>query len=94
MLDSFWRNYVNSYIAQLRSRSKWKVPQSNLEVGLLVIMRKEDTPPLQWPLARIIDVFPGKGGLVRTAKLQTSIGQFDRAVTELVKLPVEAGDCQ
>jgi len=34
-----------------------------------------------------------RDGLVCTVKLQTSTGQFERPVTELVKLPVEAGDC-
>lgn len=92
-LDSFWKNYVNAFLSQLHARYKWKFPRVNISVNDIVAIRKESTPSGKWPLGRGTEIFPGKDELVRSVRLQTSTGDFERAVMELMKLSVEAGGC-
>lgn len=42
----------------------------NLQVGDVVIVREDNTPPTQWPLARIIKMHAGKDGYVTVVKLK------------------------
>ena len=39
-------------------------------------------PRGQWPLGKIIKVFPDEAGLVRTVIVQTSKGKFKRPITK------------
>ena len=48
----------------------------------------ESTPPTQWLLARIIEIFPEDDGLVQTGKLKTASSQLKRPITKLILLPV------
>ena len=47
---------------------------------------EDKTPRGKWPLARVIEVYPGKDDLIRTVLLQTSKGQFKRPVQRLHNL--------
>ena len=48
-----------------------------------IVLVISETPRGQWPLGRVIEVFPGKDGLVRTAKVKTASATFVRPVTKL-----------
>ena len=89
LIDSFWTKFKNSYLNELHARSKWKTASVNLKVNDIVLIRSKDDPPFLWPLARVTQVFPDSEGLVRSMKLQTTAGEFQRVVTELVLLPAE-----
>lgn len=61
MRDHFWRRWNKEYLHQLQQRSKWKrkigvTPQ----VGDLVIVKEANAPPQHWPLARIVELHPGR----------------------------------
>ena len=42
-----------------------------------------------WPLARVIEVFPGKGGKVRVARVRTANSTFKRPITKLALIMSE-----
>lgn len=86
-LQSFWKRWTSEYIPTLIPRSKWTTAQENLAVGDVVYILKENTPPLQWPLGRVLEVFPSKDGTVRVARIQTRLGCYIRPVHKLVPLP-------
>ena len=44
----------------------------NFRVGNLVINSSHDVPRLYWPMGRIIEVYLGLDGVVRSVKLKTS----------------------
>jgi hypothetical protein len=67
----------------LHNRQKWLHATRNLEVDDTVIVVNEKLPRGQWLLGRIIEVFPGGDGLVRTAKVKTTSGEFVRPITHL-----------
>ncbi|XP_034934693.1 uncharacterized protein [Chelonus insularis] len=86
-LQSFWSTWSKQYLQQQLAISKWKHPAHNITVGSLVLLTDERFPPTKWPLARVIEVFPGSDGLIRTVKLRTATAELVRPLTKLVILP-------
>ena len=50
----------------------------SLRVGDLVIISSHDVPRSYWPMGRIIEVYQGRDGVVRSIKLKTSNGELSR----------------
>ena len=44
----------------------------NFGVGQLVLIKDDRYPPSQWPLGRIIEVYPGPDGIVRVVTIKTA----------------------
>lgn len=73
MQQHFWNRWSQEYLTQLQQRSKWnKVSNANVKVGTMVLLRHDNTSPLQWPLGRITSVYPGKDGLIRIVDVKTT----------------------
>ncbi|XP_054745924.1 uncharacterized protein LOC129250316 [Anastrepha obliqua] len=85
----FWRRWTQEYLTLLQQRAKWLTPQANIQVNDVVCIKEENSPPLKWPLARVIAVIPGADGVVRVALLRTSSGIKRRAVNKLCVLAVK-----
>ena len=58
----------------------------------MVLVAEDNIKPLQWPLARILEVFPGNDGVVRVVKIRTPQGEYQRPVVKLRKLPLTPTD--
>ena len=58
-------------------------PRRSLEIGDLVLIADENVHHGKWPLGKVDDVFRGKDGHVRLAKIQTSLTVLSRPVTKL-----------
>ncbi|GFT68085.1 integrase catalytic domain-containing protein [Trichonephila clavipes] len=54
-----------------RKRLRFRAKSSNIQVGDIVLIGDDWKKRLQWSLARVIKLIPGKDGLVRTVKLKT-----------------------
>ncbi|XP_044765410.1 uncharacterized protein LOC123321740 [Coccinella septempunctata] len=57
--QTFWNRWRVDYLNRLQNRPKWFHPVPELQIGSLVLLKDEETPPLKWPLARVLEVFPG-----------------------------------
>jgi len=57
--SDFWKRWSREYVTTLQQRPKHVVEVPNLEKGDLVLLSDEELPALQWPLGRILEVFPG-----------------------------------
>ncbi|XP_050064202.1 uncharacterized protein LOC126553053 [Aphis gossypii] len=88
--QAFWRRWSTEYLQTLQERNKWTHGQSNIEIGQMVTIRDNLAPPLEWRLGRVLEVLPGKDGVVRVARVLTSRGMVTRPVVKLVLLP---GNC-
>ena len=84
--DKFWDRWLNEYLCTIQLRSKWFSVESNISIGDLVIVNNPNTPRCVWPLARVIEKYEGKDGLVRTVKLRTATGEIVRPVAMLCLL--------
>ncbi|XP_072401151.1 uncharacterized protein [Diabrotica undecimpunctata] len=74
---------------RLQNRPKWLTSNKDIKVNDLVLLKEDNTPPLYWPLARVIEVFHGNNGKVRVVNIRTKDGTFTRPITKLCPLPEE-----
>lgn len=91
VLTTVWKAWYRDYIAQLQTRWKWQTSTKNFQVGELVILKDVNTCPNDWPLAKIVAVFPDSTGLVRTVDVLVNGSTKRRDISVLVPLPNE--DC-
>ncbi|XP_050298577.1 uncharacterized protein LOC126737642 [Anthonomus grandis grandis] len=83
----FWTRWTKEYLNNLQNRPKWMSPVPNIETNDLVLLKDENTKPLDWPLARVVDTLPNKDGKIRLVKIRTKNGIFTRNITKLCPLP-------
>ena len=86
VVQHFWLRWSREYLNTLQARTKWQTKKPNLQVDDVVILKEDKTFSCHWPLARIIQVYPGEDGLVRVARIQTATGTYKRSVTKLALL--------
>lgn len=69
LIRHFWKRWSEEYIVELNKYTKWFHKSRNVRVGDIVLLRDAILFPTRWPLARVIDVHPGKDSLVRVVTL-------------------------
>lgn len=90
MSQVFWKSWQNDYLHELQQRPKWRKEYENLRVGDLVIVRDENTPPTMWKMARIVEVLPGRDGLVRNVRIQMpSVDWEKKKRPQILERPVQ-----
>ena len=85
-IQYFWRRWSNEYLTSLNHHQKWRKPHHNVQISYLVLIKDENIFHCQWPLARVIKVFPGEIGRVRVADVKTMRGIYHRPTNKLVVL--------
>lgn len=86
-ISHVWNRWSRDYLHTLQQRSKWTRSEPGLKVGDLVILLERRLTVGQWPVARVVDVLPGRDGITRTVTVRTPSGsQLTRAATSLVPL--------
>lgn len=65
IIDSFWSSWRKDYLNQLQVRSTNKLKFPNLQVNDIVLIKKPQEHPKQWPFGRIVKTLPDSSGLVR-----------------------------
>ena len=75
LVRHFWKRWRSEYLTSLNKFSKWRQPNMNLEVGD-VVLRKDNTIPTQWPIAKIVETHQGQDGIVRAVKFPTKNGIY------------------
>ncbi|GFX91829.1 integrase catalytic domain-containing protein [Trichonephila clavipes] len=88
MTQNFWNRWSSEYLTLLQSRSKWRIVQKNLDIGDLVLIKHENSPPLQWKLGKVTETFPGKDGKVHVVKVKTQTSELVRPIAKLCPLPI------
>lgn len=83
----FWARWQKEYISELQQRSKWRTNHAKLNIGDLVLIKEENTSPLNWRMGRIASLFPGSDGLSRVADIDTVRGRIRRPFTRICPLP-------
>lgn len=68
------------------------VQNINFEVGDIALVVDDKRKRLEWPVARIIELFPGKDNEVRVARLKKKNGELIRSLQRLVNLELRANE--
>lgn len=86
IVHHFWSRWSKEYVVSLSKYTKWPCRSRNASIGDVVILRDENLFPMNWPLARVIDVHLGKDNLVRVVTIKTERGVYKRPITKIVVL--------
>ncbi|XP_036142155.1 uncharacterized protein LOC118645385 [Monomorium pharaonis] len=88
--QNFWRRWSKEYLNELQQRTKWLNSHAScIKPGILVLIKDDNTAPLQWSMGRIVVVHPGDNNIVRVVTVNTQNGTYKRNVRALAPLPIE-----
>lgn len=77
LAETFWNRWKKEYLALLTQSTKWQVKQEDLKKDSVVLIKDESAYRGDWKLGRVAEVFKGKDGLVRTAKVELGTVDLD-----------------
>ncbi|GFW07338.1 integrase catalytic domain-containing protein [Trichonephila clavipes] len=80
-------NFVGAN-SQLK-RGKWMIEKDNVMCGTMVIVKEDFTPVCNWLLGRVVEIYHGSDGKVRTVRIKTKTGEFKRPITKICILPID-----
>jgi len=86
-VQQFWQRWSADYLQSLQQCHRWLKATPNLQPGDLVLMKEDNTIPLQWPTAVIQETHPGKDGVIRVVTIKTPKGLFKRSISKICPLP-------
>ncbi|GBM76504.1 hypothetical protein AVEN_102761-1 [Araneus ventricosus] len=87
-VQTIWKHWSKNYLNNLQQRHKWMFKKDNIKIGDMVLI-KEDVPVSNWPLGRVVKLYPGKDNIIRVVDIKTKTGIFKRSVSRLCVLPIE-----
>jgi hypothetical protein len=90
LVQHFWQRWNREYLSTLQQRTKWQQEHPQvMKRNAVVVIHEDNTPPFKWPLGLIVDVHPGKDGIVRVISVKIGDKVFKRPVTKVSLLPFE-----
>ena len=85
--DMIWSRWNREYLPQWNERSKWnKEDVRQLEVNDLVWIVNENVKRAHYKLGRVLEVYHGSDGRVRSALVETEDGKLKRPVVKLAPM--------
>lgn len=88
LVRHFWHRWLQEFLPRLATRKKWFNEQKDISTGDIVLVVSSDAPRGQWPLGRVTEIFRGKDGHVRAAKIRVGNSEITRSITKLCPLEV------
>ena len=83
-----WKSWSTEYLRALREKHNLKHhgKPSTLSVGEVVIIASDERNPGKWTLGIVEELFPGRDGIIRAAKMKMANGHLERVVNHLYPL--------
>ncbi len=88
--QDLWKDWLKRYLQSLHHRAKWTSEVDNIRKDDLVYIKDEILRYRDWPIARVIEVYPGNDGKVRVVDLLCHGKNIKRAIHRLI--PLHADD--
>ncbi len=82
--QDLWKAWLGRYLQSLYHRSKWTSPSENVKKNDIVYIKDESIRYRNWPIARVVEVYPGDDGKVRAADLLCHGKLFRRSIHRLI----------
>lgn len=89
MQQNFWNKWSKDYLNLLQNRPKWLKPAVNLKINDVVLLKEDNMRPLEWPLAKIVEILPSRDHKIRVVKVKIKDGIFTRNITKICPLPID-----
>ncbi|KAJ8914425.1 hypothetical protein NQ315_017521 [Exocentrus adspersus] len=64
--------FRTEYLGQLKLKCNEKTGQE-IAIGDLVFVREGNSKRMDWPIARVVEVFPGRDGRIQFVRVKTAI---------------------
>ena len=93
LADLFWTRWLREYLPLLQPRERWTREKRNLRSGDVVLIMDLSLPRAQWPLGRIVEVFPDRRGFVRSVQVRTGRSVLKRPISKLVLVQESESPC-
>lgn len=90
--QDFHNRWRQEYFSEQQRRNKWAGIYRSMKVGDLVLIKSDTSPACRWPMGRVIEVFIGPDGYIRSCRIKTITTEIERPVTKLCLLPIEEDD--
>ncbi|XP_033250943.1 uncharacterized protein LOC117189970 [Drosophila miranda] len=87
--QQFWQGWSKDYLVSLQKRHQWATKGPDLDIGCLVLVHEDNTPPQKWTTGRVVAAIKGEDGRVRVAEVRTTAGVIKRPIHKLAKLPID-----
>ena len=84
--DMIWSRWNREYLPQWNERSKWNKEVRQLEVNDLVWILDENVKRAHYKMGRVLEVYHGSDGRVRSALVKTEDGKLKRPAVKLAPL--------
>ncbi|GFY39155.1 integrase catalytic domain-containing protein [Trichonephila inaurata madagascariensis] len=62
------KRFRTEYLGHLRQSSKFDKNQKPLQIGDIVLVSSDNTKRIEWPLAKVMELYPSKDGSIRLVK--------------------------
>ena len=82
VVNDWWKIWLLNFTPNLQCRSKWSKERRNVAVGDIVLIIDPTVRRSQWQMAIVEKVYQGDDGRVRSARVKTVSGSYDRPITE------------
>ncbi|GFW25746.1 uncharacterized protein TNCV_1310071 [Trichonephila clavipes] len=92
VIQVVWKKWSTDYLNTLQQRGKWMIEKDNVMCGTMVIVKEDFTPVCNWLLGRVVEVYHGSDGKVRTVRIKTKNGEFRRPITKICILPIDVNN--
>lgn len=83
LANMFWNRWLRECLPSLTQRNKWTTEERNMRSGDLVLITKPNIARGLWQVGRVLKVFPGEDGRVRTVEVKTKSGVYVRPEARL-----------
>ena len=86
LANNFWTRWRKEYLQLMQNRQKWAESKRNFRVGDVVLLKEEGVVRGQWPMGRVVEVYPSEDGLVRSISVKTGKSTYKRPIHKVVLL--------
>ncbi|GFT67849.1 uncharacterized protein TNCV_1087311 [Trichonephila clavipes] len=86
----FRSRFKREYLSQLIQRHKQNKDRREPRVGEIILVGNDSKKRINWPLAVIVELVPGRDGNVRAVKVKTHTGVFLRPIQRIFPLEIDS----
>ena len=76
LLGQCWKRWRQGFLPSLNIKKKWFHARHSLKEGDVALIVEPNASRGEWPLGRVIEVYPGDDGLVRVVKVKTKNKEY------------------
>ena len=83
VVNDWWKIWLRNFTPNLQCRSKWFKDRRNLAIGDVVLIIDPMKQRSRWEMTIVEQVYNGDDGLIRSVRVKTKSGSYDRPITKL-----------